>query len=86
MRFLFAAAILIATSAALPATTPAPQKAGQFAIDNCPTAAGRLARRDGAPLTSRKLAELPPAETYAAVYRLDDRGCMVPVKYRDTRR
>ena len=32
----------------------------------------------------QKLNELPPAETYAAVYRLEN-GCAVPVLYRDTR-
>ncbi len=34
----------------------------------------------------QKLNELPPAEAFAAVLRQDERGCMVPVKYRDTRR
>lgn len=31
----------------------------------------------------QKLTELPPADAYAAVYRHDERGCMVPVMYRD---
>ena len=38
------------------------------------------------PMKPRKLTELPPAETYAAIYHLDERGCMVPIKYRDVRR
>ena len=27
----------------------------------------------------RKLGELPPADAYHAVYRLDDKGCVDPV-------
>jgi hypothetical protein len=38
------------------------------------------------PAVPKKLTQLPPAESYAAVYRLDERGCMVPLRYRDVRR
>ena len=36
------------------------------------------------PPKPEKLTELPPADTYAAVYRLEN-GCAIPVFYRDTR-
>ena len=84
MRLLFPAASLLAIAApALPAKVPPVQKPSS----ECPGAASQWTREGRAwNLKPRKLAELPPAETYAAVYRLDERGCMVPVKFRDTRR
>jgi hypothetical protein len=54
----------------------------------CANATTEYARRGAIlrnnPAKPRKLTELPPAETYAAVYRLEN-GCVVPVLYRDTR-
>lgn len=84
MRFLFpVASLLVITAAALPAKVPPLQKPGT----DCTGAASQWTR-DGRAwnMKPRKLAELPPADTYAAVYRLDERGCMVPVKFRDIRR
>ena len=74
------------------ATVPAPpgQRHGFVPANDCPAATSHFARKGGIwggdPVQPRKLTELPPADTYAAVYRLDERGCMVPVKYRDVRR
>ncbi len=54
----------------------------------CANASSHLARRGAVlrsdPARPQKLTELPDAETYAAVYRLES-GCAVPVLYRDTR-
>ena len=46
----------------------------------------QTARRDykpdeDAPVTVRKLNELPPAEGYYAVWRTDERGCPDPIKF-----
>ena len=86
MRFLFPVAIVLAASAAvLPAKTPPLQKPGA----DCPGATGQWVRQGrgwhSQPVKPRKLGQLPPAEAYAAVYRLDERGCMVPVKFREVR-
>ena len=82
MRLLFPVAILLA--AAPLSAKPALQS------PNCPAPASQWVR-DGRgwqarPMPPKKLTDLPAAEAYASVYRLDERGCMVPVKYRDTRR
>jgi hypothetical protein len=87
MRLLFPVALIIAaTSSALPAKAPPLQRPGA----DCPGVSGQWARNghgwQSRPVTPRKLTELPPAEAYAAVYRLDERGCMVPVKFREGRR
>ncbi|HEY6815441.1 MAG TPA: hypothetical protein VI168_07880 [Croceibacterium sp.] len=87
MRLLFP--IAIAAMAATPnasAKAPPLQKPGT----ECASAASHFAREGSMwtrdPARPQKLAELPPAEGYAAVYRLDERGCMVPVKFREVRR
>lgn len=93
MRLLFPVAAIIAASAsAQPAivTPPAGHQANPLQRADCPNPSNQFAR-DGSvwrqkPVTPQKLAELPPAEAFAAVYHLDERGCMVPVKYRDIRR
>lgn len=81
MRLLFPLVIL-GLAAAMPA-------AAKPALTNpdCPEVKSHLAK-EGDPKRAkpRKLSELPPAETYAAVYRRDERGCMIPVKYRQVRR
>lgn len=54
----------------------------------CANASSHLARRGAVlrsdPAKPQKLTELPDADTYAAVYRLEN-GCAVPVLYRDDR-
>ena len=87
MRLLFPVAIMAAaTASSVPAKIPPLQEAGA----DCPGATSQFARKGGVwtadPMKPKKLTELPPADAYAAVYRLDERGCMVPVKYRDIRR
>jgi hypothetical protein len=87
MRLLFPVAILVAGAAsALPAKAPPLQKPSA----ECPGANRQWVRQGrgwhSQPIKPQKLTELPPAETFAAVYRLDERGCMVPVKFRDVRR
>ena len=49
---------------------------------DCPQTTSYYAYREGEPLKPRKLAELPPANAYAAVLRHDGR-CEIPlvVKY-----
>jgi len=86
MRFLVPVAMIVAVSgAALPAKSPPLQKP----TADCPRATtqftrnGRVWSQD--PARPRKLSQLPPAESYAAVYRLDGNGCMVPVKFREVR-
>jgi len=90
MRLLFPLAILIAAvGPALPAKSPAPsvQKPVPLQADDCPGATSQWVREGrGWQLKPQRLAELPPAESYAAVYQLDESGCMVPVKFRDVRR
>ena len=93
MRLLFPVAMIIAAGAAAQPTVVTPPSARQSSLlqqSDCPGATSQFAR-DGSiwrqnPVKPQKLAELPPAETYAAVYHLDERGCMVPVKFRDIRR
>ena len=62
----------------------APQPAGRTALNpSCPDdPAAHLARsrKDG---QFRRLVELPPADTFAAVYRRGPDGCIVPVLYRE---
>jgi hypothetical protein len=41
--------------------------------------AGAETRYDGKPLTPRKLTELPPANEYVAVLRVDENGCLAPI-------
>ena len=92
MRLLFPAAVGISSIAlAQPAAAPVSSVLMQspLAANDCPEADRYLANRveawRGKPLQPQKLAELPPADSYAAMLRRDERGCMVPVKYRDVR-
>ncbi len=80
MRSLILAPAMLLTASALGA---APQST---VIGNLPSSCpdnpvARLARADKG--VFRKLTELPPAQTYAAVYRRGADGCMVAVLYRD---
>jgi hypothetical protein len=83
--------IFAASAPAQPAnvTAPSMKRPNMLQESDCPNATSQFAGQGSAwrskPLTPRKLAELPPADTYAAVYRRDDRGCMVPVMYPGTR-
>ena len=81
MRVLFPVLLMAATA-------PAAAQRPVLISSNCPGATSHMAHqgngRHNSP-ESRKLGELPPAETFAAVYQLDERGCMVPVKYRQVR-
>ena len=90
MRLLFPVGILIAgVGPALPAKSPAPsvQRPVPLQAGDCSGATSQWVREGhGWQLKPQRLAELPPADSYAAVYQLDERGCMVPVKFRDIRR
>lgn len=85
MRFLLPAAAIFALLAQ-PATGQRPALVDPA---KCPNAASHMAHDGGSwrgkPIAPRKLAELPPADTYAAVYALDERGCAVPLLYREVR-
>jgi len=90
MRRLFPVAIALWVCASQALAAPGDRKSILQPAAECRDASKQFARNGGiwryAPVKPKKLAELPPADTYAAVYRLDERGCMVPVKYRDVRR
>ena len=85
MRFLIAACAALPLTGAAAETAQAPS-APQHAIrfvqatpdEQCPRP---LVHRDGPRRGGemRKLGELPPADAYHAVYRLDDKGCVDPV-------
>jgi hypothetical protein len=86
MRILFPVAIITLAAA----HAGAAQKPALIPPD-CPNnPASHLANQGSAwrgdPAKPKKLNELPPADAYAAVYRRDERGCMVPVKHREVRR
>ena len=92
MRLLFPVAMAFAaTASAQPAARPhtLPASSSLISGSDCPNATSHMAGRGSAwqsdPLKPQKLAELPPADTYAAVDQLDERGCMVPVMYPDVR-
>ncbi len=71
--------LAVATSALAAAPRPSVLTQSRAACPDNPTA--HLARSDKG--VFRKLGELPPAETYAAVHRRGSDGCTVPVLYRD---
>ena len=90
MRLLFPVAMIIAAGASAQPAIVTPPSANQLQKADCQSASSQFTR-DGSvwrqkPVAPQKLAELPPADSFAAVYHLDERGCMVPVKYRDIRR
>ena len=93
MHFLFPVAIVFGAAAlAQPAAAPVSpgQPPGPIAGSLCPEASQHLANQVGTwrgqPLQPRKLGELPPAESFAAMVATDARGCLVPVKYPPSRR
>ena len=70
---------VLAASALVAAPRPAVMVNGPSSCPDNPAA--HLARSGNGVL--RKLTELPPAQTYAAIYRRGANGCMVAVLYRD---
>ena len=82
MRLLFPVLLLLAAGSA-PAQRPV-----LMSID-CPSAAAHMADRPSSgrdkPPKPQSLDKLPPADSFAAVYQLDERGCMVLIKYHDAR-
>ena len=93
MRLLFPVAIVCSAAAmSQPAAAPTSlgQRQGPVAGSDCPQARPYLTHKGGRwqdePLRPQKLNELPPAESFAAVVRTDERGCLIPVYYRDVRR
>ena len=93
MHLLFPAAIVFSAAAlAEPAAAPVSpgQRPNSVVGSECPEVSQHLANQVGRwrdqPLQPRKLGELPPAESFAAVVRTDERGCLVPVKYPPSRR
>jgi hypothetical protein len=87
MRLLFPVAIAFAATAS---AAPVSQRPSPLKSNDCPSAASHFAGKGGLsrgdPAKPKKLTQLPPADAFAAVYLTDERGCMVPVKYRDVRR
>jgi len=63
---LFAAALIAASPA------PAPQA-------HCPRTTSQYAWQRGKALKPKKLNELPPANAYVAVLRIDSNGCEAPI-------
>ena len=93
MHLLFPVAMIFGAAAlAQPATAPVPpgQRTPPVAGSDCPEATRHLTNQVGKwrekPLQPRKLGELPPAESFAAVVRTDELGCLVLVKYPPGRR
>ena len=85
MRLLLLSALLLNT-VSVSAEPLAP--VGKSSAKKCLGVTSHFAREGsmyrGQPAKPRKLTELPPADTYAAVYRIVD-GCPVPVMYREVR-
>lgn len=91
MRFLIAAAMATFISAPLmSAPIGVDQETNAISGDECPEVTRYFAHKggkwQGKPVRPQKLAELPPADTYAAVFRHDERGCVVLVKYHEIHR
>ena len=83
MRLLLVATLLIVVPAA--AERPLGKAHGALRADCPPPPGFQYVLEPGKPPKLQKLNELPPADSYAAVLRRDERGCVVPVKYRDIR-
>jgi hypothetical protein len=72
---------MLLLAAALAATASAPSLAVAGALKSsprCPRTTGYYAWQGGTPPRPRKLAELPPANLYSAVYRTIG-GCEAPI-------
>lgn len=93
MRFLAVSLLAILPAAAGAADTKAPlaiSAAAEVAMivpngvispvgANCPRPTNYYAYEDGKPLKPQKLTELPPANMYSAVFRVDVNGCEKPI-------
>lgn len=77
MRMIF----LTTTVAILAASGAAAAPTSLIDVSRCPDNPTAHLARPGAPVAPRKLVDLPAGQTFAAVYRRDERGCMVPVLY-----
>jgi hypothetical protein len=77
-------AVLLALAAPTHVVTPPTTGQGAALTDKCAKATSHLAGEPailrGDPGKPKKLTELPDAQTFAAVYRLEN-GCAVPVLY-----
>ncbi len=88
MRLPLILALIALCSPADPAPRPAPavENPRLSVTSRCANATTQFARTGsvhrGKPARPEKLTELPPGQTYAAVYRLVD-GCAIPVMYRE---
>lgn len=84
---LLVATLLVAVPVASAAGPTQFDKARSTLRADCPPPPGHhYVLELGKPPKPQKLGELPPAEAFAAVLRKDERGCIVPVKYRGVRR
>ena len=84
MRLLILAAIVALPAA--PASSQGNQypKARNAMRADCARPPGwQYALKPGDPLKPRKLGELPPAEGYQAVLRIDGKGCLDPLLVKD---
>jgi hypothetical protein len=72
---------LAITLAILAASGVAAAPARQFDVSRCPESPNAHLARPGAPVRPHKLVDLPAGKAFAAVYRRDERGCMIPVLY-----
>ena len=78
-------ALMPAAGGAVEMDSPQVMKGALAPSKECPRATGYYAHRGTEPPRPRKLAELPPATAYMAVYRTID-GCEAPLTVVDYRR
>lgn len=85
MRLLVPAIALACLSAASVTAQPNDFKKAQGTLKaGCPAPPGKQYALDpGKPLKPQKLGELPPADAYQAVLRVDGNGCLDPLLVKD---
>ena len=85
MRLLILAAFVAVTPvASAPGQPNQYPKAREAVRADCPRPPGQqYALKPGEPLKPRKLGELPPAEAYQSVLRVDGNGCLDPLLVKD---
>ena len=85
MRFLvLAAGLALLPSLSVAAPNKQVKKAQDAVRADCPRPPGsQYAAKPGEPLKPRKLGELPPADAYQAVLRVDGKGCLDPLLVKD---
>ena len=76
-RFALATALPAAAGAATVNSPIQPQSSDLWSP--CPKATAQWAYRSGEAVKPHNLTELPDANMYKAVYRLDERGCESPI-------